>query len=298
EHEPPEQAFFWQPLDDDEPYEILSESGGGSIRFNLTEPVAHWILSGGYWGMMVPRHRWEDIEDPVDHVPDPPIGTGPFRWVSWDQGSRTVLEKYDDCWLWDSDYKQEVLGDQYVAGPGPDRMIYAVVGSVDTLVGALQNGDIDSPAPTFTLPNARQAATGADHLEWDAEPGITPTLAWPDRTTPIQRDLEYRVAFEGYALNYSDVVEQIWEGQGRTNPASIEQHPSQPWFPDEEDITMWGEMQDFDRAREVLAQAGYTWDGQDRLVYPEGEAWAAFVERTQPENLNTRREELGQPDFS
>jgi ABC-type transport system substrate-binding protein len=50
-----------------------------------------------------------------------------------------------------------------------------------------------------------------------------------------------------------------------------------------------------ERANQILDQAGYGTDGGTR-TYPEGDAWAAFVERVR--NPSQTREDLGQPDFS
>lgn len=55
---------------------------------------------------------------------------------------------------------------------------------------------------------------------------------------------------------------------------------------------------DIDGAKSLLEQAGYTRDDDGNLRFPNGDAWAAFVERIQPGNMHKRRDELGQADFS
>jgi peptide/nickel transport system substrate-binding protein len=97
-----------------------------------------------------------------------------------------------------------------------------------------------------------------------------------------------------HSWNVEGFVENVMQGRGKIPRSNNPIVDSSPWYTDD---TVPREY-DIEGARNILRRAGYTWDSQDRLQYPNGEAWAAFVERVQPGNTNMRREELDQPDFS
>ncbi|OYR77077.1 ABC transporter substrate-binding protein, partial [Halorubrum sp. E3] len=72
------QGPFYTPIDS---VEVLSESGGGSVRFNLSSPDAPFLTQRIVRSVILPEHRWSDVDNPRQPTPEPPIGTGPFKFV-------------------------------------------------------------------------------------------------------------------------------------------------------------------------------------------------------------------------
>ena len=80
-------------------------------------------------------------EDPAGN----PIGTGPFKYVSYTPGQNLELEKYDGYW-------QEGV-------PSLDSVEFKFIADVDTAFVELQAGTIDISDPSYSLEAANQIAT-------------------------------------------------------------------------------------------------------------------------------------------
>ena len=288
ENNAPQQGAFVRTIDN---VEILSESGGGRVRFNLTEPDAAFLTQRVVRSAIMPKHRWEDVDSPAQHNPDNPVGTGPFSFVNWEQGSELRLEKHENNWMWDDDIRQELLGDEYfVAGDGIDEMVHVNVGNVSTLIGAMQSGDIDAIGTTVSNQQANRAAN-ASGVEKQTSPNYVPTDVHLSHLVPLFRDKTFRVALshafdkEGFVQNTLGGRGEAIQGQNLITPLLTPFHgETEPY------------EYDVERARQLLRQGGYTFDSNDMLVWPEGDAWDAFAERV--ENGHATRSELEQSDFS
>ncbi|WP_247730159.1 ABC transporter substrate-binding protein [Halovivax limisalsi] len=285
-------AAYWDNLDEENPVEIVDDSGAGTVEYNLKSTDARFLTQGMVRNVMLPKHRWEDASNPADFSPDPPIGTGPFKWESWDPGTRLEFSSYKDNWFWSDDFQQEHLGDDYTEGPGIDNLVFVNTGNIDSTIGAMEQGDIDAISGTLSVSQAERASEGEGRGLVEAENfvGVNTSV---DHTIPLLRDKEFRIAFCRHSWSVEQFVEDVMQGYGTVSKSNNPIVDSSPWYTDD---TVPREY-DIEKGKEILRKAGYTWNNGD-LQYPGGEAWEAFVERVQPENTNMRREELGQPDFS
>ncbi|AXG05428.1 ABC transporter substrate-binding protein [Haloplanus rubicundus] len=288
ENNAPQQGAFVRTIDS---VEILSESGGGRVRFNLTEPDAAFLTQRVVRSAIMPKHRWEDVDSPAQHNPDNPVGTGPFSFVNWEQGSELRLEKHENNWMWDDETRRELVGDEYfVAGDGIDEMVHVNVGNVSTLIGAMQSGDIDAIGTTVSNQQANRASN-ASGVEKQTARNYVPTDVHLSHLVPLFRDKTFRVALS-HAFDKEGFVENTLGGRGEAIQGQNLLTPLLTPF--------YGETEPYeynvDRARQLLRQGGYTFDNNDMLVWPEGDAWDAFAERV--ENGHATRSELEQSDFS
>lgn len=290
EHISANQAPFIDPIDN---VEILSESGGGRIRFNLTRPDASFLTQRAVRSVIVPKHQWEQASNPDQFNPDPPIGTGPFKFVNWQQGERFEVERWDDHWMWDEEFREEALGDHFVSGDGIEGITWVNVGNVDSLVGAMKQGDVDAIGTTISNGQANNAAQ-ADGIEKQVSKNFAPLDIHINHIYPLFRDKEMRKAL-AYSLDNQGFVDSVLEGRATVQLQCNNLSPLvNPWFnPDAMEYEY-----DPERAKDILTSAGYTWGDDGTLHWPDGDAWDAYVERLGPENTHKRREELGQPDFS
>jgi peptide/nickel transport system substrate-binding protein len=112
-------------------------------------------------------------------------------------------------------------------------------------------------------------------------------------SVPLIRDKEFRVAL-AKSIDKKGFVETFLNGRATVQG----ENPISPILKDwhNPDVKRYG--YDPDAARTMLRKAGYTWSDDGTLRFPNGRAWAAFVERVQNGNTHKRRAELGQPDFS
>ncbi|WP_094580840.1 ABC transporter substrate-binding protein [Halorubrum sp. Ib24] len=287
ENNAPQQAAFIRTIDS---VEVLSETGGGRVRFNLTEPDAAFLTQRVVRSAIIPEHRWSDVDSPSEYNPENPVGTGPFSFVNWEQGSELRLEKHENNWMWDDDVREELLGEYFVPGDGIDEMVHANVGNVSTLIGAMQSGDIDAIGTTVSNAQADRAANPSG-VEKQTSRNYVPTDVHLSHLVPLFRDKTFRVALshafdkEGFVENTLGGRGEAIEGQNLITPLLTPYHgETEPY------------EYDVDAARTMLREAGYTFDGDDNLVWPEGDAWDAFAERV--DNGHASRADLDQPDFS
>lgn len=280
------QVAFYEPI---ESAEVL---GDHKVRFNLKYPDAAFMTQRVVRSIIIPKHKWENVDNPSQHNPKNPVGTGPFTYKNWDQGSRFEVERNDDHWMFDDDWRSEHLGDQAESGPGIEGVIWVNVGNVDSMLGALQQGKIDAIGGTLSNSQADRAASNGA-IEKMVSENFAPLDAKLMFSCPLIRDKEFRVAY-AKAIDKDGFVQDVLQGRATVpigeNPIS----PITPWSTDDAKDYEY----DVEGAKTILKKAGYTWDSNGNLQFPNGEAWAAFVERIQNGNTHKRREELGQPDFS
>ncbi|KKF39696.1 ABC transporter substrate-binding protein [Halorubrum saccharovorum] len=280
------QTPFYEPIDS---VEVL---GDHEVRFNLTNPDASFMTQRMVRSVIIPKHKWETVDNPSQYNPDNPVGTGPFQFEDWEQGTRFEVSRNEGHWMFDDDWRADTLGDVAESGEGIERVIWINVGNIDSMIGSLQGGEIDAVGTTLSNSQAERASStsGVETMVSGNFAPLDNKLAF---TCPLIRDKEFRIALSK-AVDSETFVEDVLQGRGSVpsgeNPIS--------------DLTQWHNDSvtdyeyDTEEARSILEQAGYTWDEEGNLRFPNGDAWGAFVERIQDGNQYKRREDLDQPDFS
>lgn len=284
----PQQGPFYRTIDS---VEVVSTSGGGRVRFSLTEPDASFLTQRAVRSAIIPKHRWEDIDAPAQYNPDNPVGTGPFQFNNWSQGEELRLSKYEDHWLWGDEIRKEYIGEEYFTpGDGINEMVHTNVGNVSTLIGAMQSGDIDAIGTTVSNQQADRASQ-SQGVEKQRSRNFAPTDVHLNHIVPLFRDKTFRVALS-HAVDKQSFVDNTLGGRGEVIKGQNLITPLlQPYYGEAEPYEY-----DPDRARTMLQQAGYTFNSDDMLVWPEGDAWNALTERV--EDGHASRSDIDQPDFS
>lgn len=280
------QVPFYEPIDS------IEKLGTHAVRFILKRPDAAFLTQRVVRSAILPKHRWKDIDSPTQYSPPTPIGTGPFAFESWSQSSKFVVSRNDNHWMWNDEWRAEHLGDAAAAGPGIDRVIWVNVGNINALIGSIQNGAIDAIAGRLSSQQAERAAQ-PDAVEKKVADNFAPLDVKLMFSAPLIRDKEFRIAL-AKAVDKNGFVKQVLQGRAIVPPG--ENFIS--------NIMMWNNSNthsygyDVAAARTILEQAGYTWDNNGTLRFPNGAAWGAFVERVQNGNCHKRRTELGQGVFT
>ena len=125
-----------------------------TVVFELAEPMSRFHLYFmDQWGgcCIMPKHVWEDVEDPLTFTYNPPLSLGPYVLHSYDPaGFWTAWERRDD-------WERTPVGMQY-GQPGPKYVVYAAHVDDAAKVMALALNEVD----TGFLPlEAMKAALGA-----------------------------------------------------------------------------------------------------------------------------------------
>jgi peptide/nickel transport system substrate-binding protein len=199
---------------------------------------------------IVPEHTFSQYEDKAEArtwkgFPDA-VGTGPFELVEWRRGDFWRLEANPDYWG---------------GAPKVDEFIFRVFQNEETMVQALQQGEIDfadevpptlfesmADDPEITL-NEGRATTFiqmsfnqcTDEVEYCRDVG------WNHH--PATTDPQFRLAVE-YAIDRQVLVDRIRIGYG-TAGATVILDPR--WHHDPENLVTY----DPDEARRILEEAGY-----------------------------------------
>ncbi|MDQ3410834.1 MAG: ABC transporter substrate-binding protein [Chloroflexota bacterium] len=176
-----------------------------------------------------------------DDVQRAPIGTGPFRFQEWIPGEQVVMVRNEDYWREGLPYLDEIVVTPYADG--------------ETLTLALESGQIDVG---ISLPytNAQRLEESAEVVVERGQEGALlyvlvinpPDASQPE--TPLSNNLVRQAI--NYALNRQVIVDQALFGVGQASVVAFPEF-SLAYFPEMTDQYAF----DLDRARELLAEAGY-----------------------------------------
>ena len=189
---------------------------------------------------IIPKHRFEGRDLLRAEGPPHPIGTGPFRFVSYAPGDKIVLER-------NPDYFRAGL-------PGVDRLVFRILPEPGTAIAALERGEIDY-APSVSGPDIPRlrAAPGIEVVPGTGGSGgsICQDVLIPNVTKPPFDDLRVRRAF-AHAIDKEVLVERVYFGQGRAATGPISHLLEWAYTPDVRQYP-----HDPDESRRLLAAAGY-----------------------------------------
>ena len=214
-----------------------------TVRFVLKEPRASFlaVLTAGAASIVSPTavKKW-GADYPLN-----PIGTGPFRYVSWQRGQQVVLEKNPDYW------RGAVKIDRVVYRPIVEdqaRLTELLTGGVDMIVGVPPDfvAQLEGSAKVSIL---KQVGAHVWYL------GIN------NQKKPFD-DKRVRQALN-YAVNKDAIVKDVLKGTG-----AISKGPVLPgtWAADP---ALKAYPYDPQRAKKLLAEAGYPNGFSTTLWVPE-----------------------------
>ena len=219
-----------------------------TVRFHLSQ-AAPWLPSQiAPWLVMLPPLY---AGDPANDFANNPVGTGPYRFLGWDRGQQIRLER-------NSDYFAGSAKGQPIA----DTVSFRFVGEATTRVADLLAGTAqlirDVPVDQLEAVAARGANVLAQSIAGCAFVRI-PTDVVPFDNAQVRQALNH-------AVDIDAIVQALVGGEGR-RLASFFVEGGLGYDPNLAPFTY-----DPERARQLLADAGYA-DGFDtQLAYASGES--------------------------
>ena len=174
-------------------------------------------------------------EDPADN----PIGTGPFKYVSYTPGQNLELEKYDGYW-------QEGV-------PSLDSVEFKFIADVDTAFVELQAGTIDI---LKYLTSAQAETLGDDYNIVQGSMNLVHAMYLNSAYEPLSKT-EVRQAL-CYAVDRDAINNFIFGGKSHIIGSHMIPAMSKYYEPEAETVYSY----DPEKAKELLADAGYA-DGFD-----------------------------------
>ena len=214
-----------------------------TVRFVLKEPRASFlaVLTSGAASIVSPTavRKW-GVDYPLN-----PVGTGPFRYVSWQRGQQVVLEKNPDYW------KGAVKLDRVVYRPIVEdqaRLTELMTGAVDLIVGVPP----DFVAQLEGSPKVSIAKQVGAHVWY---------LGINNQKKPFD-DKRVRQALN-YAVNKDAIVKDVLKGTGAVSKGPVLPNT---WGAD---TALKAYPYDPQKAKQLLAEAGYPNGFSTTLWVPE-----------------------------
>ncbi|MBN2655556.1 MAG: ABC transporter substrate-binding protein [Spirochaetales bacterium] len=225
-----------------------------TVKYTLLKPEAPFIanLAMNFAVIVSPAAVEMYKEDYTNH----PVGTGPFKFVSWTKDDNIVVERNPDYW-----------GQKTYL----DRVIFKVIPDATARTLALKKGEVD--IVDFPSPEDIPGIKATEGLKVVEQAGLNVGyLALNCEKEPFDNKLVRQAV--NYAINKQDIIDGVYGGMGQAA-----KNPLPPG--------MWSyndEIEDYPydpaKAKALLAEAGYA-DGFSTTL------WAMPVSR--PYNPNGKK---------
>lgn len=184
-----------------------------------------------------------DMEESTDQMLSTPVGTGPYKVVSYTAGVEVVMEKCDDYWNGEDTERQQRNVDEIVFRFIPEEAQRTI---------ALESGEVDFVYDTpMTELEGLMAAGDYEYLE--VETSRTPSIYFNSSEGCVFHNKDLRKAV-AYAIDNDAIVAAAYKGLAQ--PARSVVTPCNPeWSDDLAANEVYAFNQD--KAKEHLAAAGY-----------------------------------------
>lgn len=217
-----------------------------TIRFNFVSPHAQAL--DGFWWPPLPRHLLEGIP-PAELAQAPfnqqPVGSGPFRFLSWERNQQLRLAANDD-------YPEGLGGRPYV-----DQVVFRVIPEPTTMITELLNGSADMIGYTL-LPDQAVQLTNQRGVELRHYPSREFTYVGWNNAHPLFEDARVRRAL-AMGINRPELIHAMLHDLAVPATGMIP-----PWSPLYHEI----EPLPYDpaEARRLLGEAGWTDSNGDGVL--------------------------------
>jgi peptide/nickel transport system substrate-binding protein len=231
-------AGYFGGFDDDSVIEKVEALDEYTVRFTLKDLWAPFLANIAISGfsMASPKAIKEDVEG----FWKKPVGTGPFKFVSWNQGTEVNLEKNPDFW------GKDLPASQYGGGPHFDKLVVRPNEDNTARVAALTGGQLT--ATDGLVPDDVEAVKQAGLKVAYRPPNTIGYLAMNNQKEPFG-NVKVRQAIN-MAIDMPKIVDFALGDTAQV--ATTYQPPTVPFF--NESIERY--PYDPERARQMLKEAG------------------------------------------
>jgi peptide/nickel transport system substrate-binding protein len=213
--------------------------------FVMSRPSPGMLKSlAAQYAQILPAHLYKGTDPLTNPANLKPIGTGPFRFVSFAPGDNLVLERNPD--YWDE-------GKPYL-----DRLVFRFIPDPATRAAALESGEAHI-VPQNLIPMAdleRLEATGEFDVTTKGYEFLNEMeMIEFNLDDPVMKDIRVRKAI-AHAIDREWIVENILFGYGK--PATTPLHQQLVELHDDTDVPQY--EYDPEKAKALLDEAGYAAD--------------------------------------
>jgi peptide/nickel transport system substrate-binding protein len=200
------------------------------------------------WRMpIVPKHVWEDVDEPGQRSVDEPIGSGPMEVEYWDRGTELALQRNEDHYM----------------PPSFDRRITRIIPEASTQIELLRSGDLNYLSRA--QPQQLDSLLENDQIERASSQGSAFWHYSMNTRNEGVSEKPIRQALVTAAPN-STIVNQVWNGYRNLPEANNIVTPS---FGDNYNADVWSPETGIEPAVSLLQENDFGWDSDGNLHYPK-----------------------------
>jgi peptide/nickel transport system substrate-binding protein len=221
--------------------------GDNRLRIKLTAPFAPFLVNTLGYMHLIPKHIWEKVDDPLQYENKEMIGSGPFKFGYWRKKEELYMVANKDHFMGPKHY---------------DGFIVLDVPAAETALGMLETGQSDAFAWILTPDQIRAMEGREDIAIVESENHAFYEMRGLMTKKPCS-DVNFRRALY-HAIPKREIVKVAFGGRATV----AKNTPISP------KLTFWHNPHlepieyDIEKARQILKDAGYTWDSEGRLNYP------------------------------
>lgn len=226
--------------------ESVEATGDLTVRFTLREAFAPFVSSSLPFIFIAPKHIWEEVDNPNEFENPDPVGSGPWTFGHWRKNESWRFNRNPEHW-----------------NPPAIDVLVAIIPETETVLAQMESGELDALGVSMRGDEQIERMEALDFVTVERVPNSSTYTVIPDNSERPGSDPEFRRAIH-YALPKERLLEVISGSGGGLTGGSTWLHPESPWYNDD----LPGYEFNIERARQVLADAGYGWDEEGRLHYP------------------------------
>lgn len=233
--------------------ERVEITGPRAVRFHLKQPSASFVPNVLGFAFIAPKHVWEGVaasglKSPADFPNDKPVGYGGFRLREYRKG----------------EYIHFTANKGFFTPPNVDGVIWLVVPSVENQLAMLERGEADVLGWTIDSEQAKRLSENKDlQTAVVGSHGVHEARFNLD-LAPVS-DPKFRLALQ-HATNRAELIEVVFGGLAEPANNTVIAPANRGWT----NAELRNVEFSLDKGRKVLADAGYTWNAEGRLMYPKG----------------------------
>jgi peptide/nickel transport system substrate-binding protein len=234
------------------PIDTVEITGNNRLQFNLGQPYSPIFAQTFSTVYLLPEHIWSDVpgEVEVDEATEwsnaNPVGSGPFQFEHWRQNEELRLSRFDG----------------HFSPPNIETLIKIPGSDLQSLIRFVEAGNIDAIGFTHP-PQTAERFQDANEITVINQSNHGPSHLSFQTNKPPGDDKAFRQAV-AHAIPRRDIVDTVLRGAGTVESDSIITTPNEVWH----DPNLKQRSYNPEQARQLLTDAGYTYDDQDRLHYP------------------------------
>ena len=234
-----------------EKFESIKITGRNTMQIKLVGPHAPLMINFFAQIFIIPKHIWQDIPEKVDvddvlnYANEKPIGSGPFRFDYWDRGKELKVSANKD----------------HFNAPKCAGIVRIAYGSHDAMAAAIEAGECDRTR-YILKPSLVQDLNKISGIVGKGYPSHGWYGFMFNHLRGPFKDRAFRTAVD--MIVPRDVIRDVVMSGFATNGGSPIAPANEFWH----NSSIKSRTFNVKKARKILQEAGYTWDGSGKLHYP------------------------------